>query len=147
MGTTWTSAHLMPPHALVVHIGDSRAYLMHEGELRQITHDETMAQAFIDSGLDPASVKNFRHVLLNSLGGEKDDVAAQIHHVRLEAGDRLLLCTDGLTEMASDEDIASVLRQPLAPQEACDRLIELALAGGGKDNVTVTLATAAEPRS
>ena len=142
MGTTWTSAHLLPPHALVVQIGDSRAYLMHDGELSQITHDETMAQAYIDSGMDPESVKRFRHVLLNSLGGSRDEVSAQIHHVQMEPGDRLLLCTDGLTEMVADEDITGVLQHTAAPQDACDRLVALALDKGGKDNVTVILAAA-----
>jgi serine/threonine protein phosphatase PrpC len=145
MGTTWTSAYLMAPHALVVHIGDSRAYLHHRGELRQITKDETMAQAFVDAGLEPESVTRFRHILLNSLGGEKDEVWAQIHHVQLEAGDRLLLCSDGLTNMVADAEIASVLQQAAAPQEACDTLVALALDNGGRDNITVIVATVAEP--
>jgi serine/threonine protein phosphatase PrpC len=147
MGTTWTSAHLMPPHALVVHIGDSRAYLLHSGELRQITHDETMAQAFIDTGLDPDSVKRFRHILLNSLGGERDKVTAQIHHVHLAAGDRLVLCTDGLTNMVADEEIAKILQQISAPQAACDQLIALALDNGGRDNITVIVAAASGPQA
>jgi protein phosphatase len=145
MGTTWTSAHLMPPHALIVHIGDSRAYLLHDSALRQITRDETMAQAFIDSGLDPESVQKFRHLLLNSFGGEKDEVTAQIHHVQLAPGDRLLLCTDGLTDMVADKDVALVLQQTSTAQDACDRLIALALDNGGKDNVTAILAAVAEP--
>lgn len=145
MGTTWTSAHLLPPHAVIIHIGDSRAYLLHDGELSQITHDETMAQAFIDSGMDPDKVKKFRHVLLNSLGSAHHDVTAQIHHVQLQPGDRLLLCTDGLTEMVGDQDIVKVLEQSSAPQDACDQLVALALEKGGKDNVTVIVAAAAEP--
>ncbi len=147
MGTTWTSAHLMPPHALVVHIGDSRAYLLHGGELRQITRDETMAQAFIDSGMDPKRVSKFRHILLNNFGSEKDDVTAQIHHIQLEAGDRLLLCTDGLTDMVDDKDVAIVLQQISAPQVACDRLVAMALDHGGKDNVTAIVAAVAEPEA
>jgi protein phosphatase len=145
MGTTWTSAHLMAPHALVVHIGDSRAYLLHDGELRQITKDETMAQAFIDSGLDPESVKRFRHILINSFGGGKDDVTAQIHHIQFEAGDRLLLCTDGLTNMVAAKDVAFVLQQKSAPQAACDALVALALDNGGRDNITAIVAAVAEP--
>lgn len=145
MGTTWTSAHLMPPHALVVHIGDSRAYLFHDGELSQITHDETMAQTLIDSGMDPGQVSKFRHLLLNSLGGDGSEVTAQIHHVHLDVGDRLLLCTDGLTDMVADQDVATVLQQFSAPQAACDRLIAMALEHGGKDNVTAIVAAVAEP--
>lgn len=147
MGTTWLSAHLMAPHALVVHIGDSRAYLLHDGELQQITRDETMAQALIDAGRDPETVKQFGHVLLNNFGAERNDVRAQVHHFMLEAGDRLLLCTDGLTDMVSDEELAMVLKETAAAQAACDRLIEMALDHGGKDNITVLVAAVAEPEA
>ncbi|MBX9788475.1 MAG: protein phosphatase 2C domain-containing protein [Pirellulales bacterium] len=142
MGTTWTMAHLLPPRALVVQIGDSRAYLMHDGELQQVTRDETMAQAFIDSGMTPESVQKFRHMLVNSLGGTKDDVTFQLHHLALGPSDRLLLCSDGLTDMVSDEEIGNILRQTTAPQAACDKLVAVALANGGRDNVTVALAAA-----
>jgi protein phosphatase len=140
MGTTWTSAHLMSDRALVVHIGDSRAYLWHQRKLHQVTHDETVAQALIDSGSDPADVSRFRHMLLNSFGGESDTVTAQIHQLQIDIGDQLLLCTDGLTDMLSDEDIASILQTSASPQSACDRLIGAALENGGHDNVTVVLA-------
>ncbi len=146
METTWTSAQLLPPHALVVHLGDSRAYLVHEGKLLQVTRDETMAQAFIDTGMNPESVKKFRHILLNNLSGDEDDGAAQIHQLQLGPGDRLLLCTDGLTDMVADEEIATILQQTSAPQAACDRLVAAALKHGGKDNVTVVLAAAGEVR-
>ena len=146
MGTTWTSAHLLLPHVIVVHIGDSRAYLLHEGELYQVTRDETVAQVYVDSGMDPSNVKRFRHLLLNNLGGDQDNVSAQIHHFQIESGDRLLLCTDGLTDMVSDEDIAATLRQASTPQAACDTLLSAALDNGGKDNVTVVVASAIEGR-
>jgi protein phosphatase len=143
MGTTWTLAYLLPPHGIVVHVGDSRAYLFRDGQLRQITHDETVAQAFIDAGLAPASVKKFGHILLNSFGGDKDHVAAQIHQIEIAPGDQLLLCTDGLTGMVPDDAIAEHLRRGAAPQAACDALIDRALDVGGKDNITVVLAAAA----
>jgi len=142
MGTTWTSAHLLSPQALVVHIGDSRAYLWHQGILHQVTHDETVAQSLIDSGADPQSVSRFRHMLLNSFGGDTDTVTAQIHQLQIDAGDQLLLCTDGLTDMVSDEGIASILQSSTSPQSACDRLIGAALENGGHDNVTAILAAA-----
>lgn len=147
MGTTWTLAHLLPSDALIVHIGDSRAYLMHDGELHQVTHDETMAQALIDGGMDPNRVKKFRHMLLNSLGGEGDNVTAQIHHVQMDPGDQLLLCTDGLNDMVGDEEIANILKQTSASQAVCDRLVAAALERGGKDNVTVVLAAASRFQS
>ena len=146
MGTTWTSAHLLLPHVIVVHIGDSRAYLLHEGELYQVTRDETVAQAYIDSGMDPSNVTRFRHLLLNNFGGHQDNVSAQIHHFQIEPRDRLLLCTDGLTVMVSDEDIAATLRQASTPQAACDNLLSVALDNGGKDNVTIVVASAIEGR-
>ena len=144
MGTTWTSAHLLLPQVLVVHIGDSRAYLLHGGELHQITRDETMAQAYIEAGMDPGRVKNFRHLLLNSLGGDTDEVTAQIHQLEIAPGDQLLLCTDGLTDMVPDREIATIMKQSSSPQSACDELVGAALEYGGKDNVTVILASAAE---
>ncbi len=144
MGTTWTSAHLLPPHALVVHVGDSRAYLLQHGELNQITRDDTVAQAYLDAGVDQATAKKFRHLLLNSLGGDTHNVTARVHLLAIEPGDQLLLCTDGLSEMVNDREIAAILTRLPCPQAACDALIAAALAGGGKDNVTVVLARAAE---
>jgi protein phosphatase len=142
MGTTWTSAYLMPPQALVVHIGDSRAYVLHEGSICQVTHDETVAQALIDTGSDPKDVSRFRHMLLNNFGGDADDVTAQIHQLHFGAGTRLLLCTDGLTDLVADEAIARIIEESASPQAACDALVQAALDNGGRDNVTVVLATA-----
>lgn len=140
MGTTWTSALCLSHDVLIVHIGDSRAYTLRQKELRQITHDETVAQAFVDAGKAPQSVKQFRHLLLNHFGGDKQQVSAQIYHVRVEPGDRLLLCTDGLTDMISDDLISQTLQSHARPQETSDALVELALKNGGKDNVTVVVA-------
>lgn len=142
MGTTWTSAHIAPPRAVIVHLGDSRAYLIREGHLIQVSQDETMAQAFVDAGMEPESVKNFGHILLNHLGGKKEEVTAQIHEIDFGPGDQLLLCSDGLTDMVSERRIERELKAHQDPQAACDSLIELALQAGGKDNVTVTLASA-----
>jgi len=143
MGTTWTSAHLMPPYALIVHIGDSRAYKLRDGNLRRITRDDTMAQALIDAGISPDNVRKLGNILLNSLGGETDDVTAQVRQIYLQPGDRLLVCTDGLTDMVTDRQIESMLQSHADPQAACDALINAALAAGGKDNVTVALAAVA----
>ena len=140
MGTTWTSALCLSHDVLIVHLGDSRAYSLRQKELRQITHDETVAQAFVDAGKSPQSVKQFRHLLLNNFGGEKQEVSAQIYHVRIESGDRLLLCTDGLTDMIPDDHISQTLQSHACPQKACDELVEQALLNGGKDNVTVIVA-------
>jgi serine/threonine protein phosphatase PrpC len=145
MGTTWTSAHLLGDEAVIVHLGDSRAYRIRDGQLGQITTDETLAQSFIDAGMDAKDVKRYGHILLNSFGGKKLEVSAQIHHLRFAPGDQLLLCSDGLTDMVPDQQIADELGKGRPPQEACDALVECALANGGKDNVTVVLALAQEP--
>jgi protein phosphatase len=142
MGTTWTSAHLLGRHAVVVHLGDSRAYRYRDGKLSQVTRDETMAQGLIDAGMDPDSVSKFNHVLVNSFGGGNENAVATIHSLDFDPDDSLLLCTDGLTDMVAADDIAKELGRHSTPQAACDALVELALANGGKDNVTVVLAMA-----
>ena len=141
MGTTWTSAHLLGRDAVIVHLGDSRAYLFRDGRLRQITRDQTMAQALVDGGLSEKSVSKFRHIVLNSFGGGIEKAEATIHHLQLQPDDRLLLCTDGLPDMVHDDDIAAELNTHADPQSACDALIEQALTNGGKDNVTVVVAS------
>jgi protein phosphatase len=90
--------------------------------------------------MEPESVKKFRHVLLNSLGGGAENARATIHLVELEPNDQLLLCTDGLTDMVRHEDMVAELRKHSTPQAACDQLIRRALENGGKDNVTVVIA-------
>ncbi len=145
MGTTWTSAHLLPSRAVIVHLGDSRAYLLRDGQLHQITRDETLEQAWIDSGADPQGAKQFRHVLLNSLGSDREGATPQIHIIEFGPGDRLMLCTDGLYGRVSAEDIRQTLLQDVAPQAICDHLIQQALDAGGSDNITVALAVAKEP--
>lgn len=138
MGTTLTAAILLPPHAVFVHIGDSRAYVYRNGQLNQVTRDQTLAQEMIDSGAEPEDVRRFGNLLTNSLGGDTEHAAAEVIHVELQVGDRLLLCTDGLSDMANDASIAAVFVDT-APQPACDQLVQLALEGGGKDNITVVV--------
>ncbi len=142
MGTTWTSAHIFPGQAVIVHVGDSRAYLRYDDQLLQITRDETMAQAMIDAGVDPQQARRYRHVLINSLGGKHDDVTAQIHQVGFGPGDQLLLCTDGLSDLVSAPEMDEELQRQPTAQDACDGLIRRALEAGGKDNVTVVVASA-----
>jgi protein phosphatase len=143
MGTTLTVAYTVGLDALVFHLGDSRAYLFHQGVLRQITRDETLAQAMADAGEIPAdSVAQhpMRHVLTRAMGAGTGRADAVVHELRLEPGDRVLLCTDGLTDMLEDAAITDVLARVADPQQACEALIEAALAAGGKDNVTAVIA-------
>jgi PPM family protein phosphatase len=139
MGTTLTGAYTVGPHAFVGHVGDSRAYLYHEGKLTQLTRDHTMAQECLDMGW-PVPASSWHHKLTNCLGGSEESLWVEFHHFRLANGDQLLLCTDGLTDMLEDEDIAGVLNERPDPQETARALVDRALERGGKDNVTVVLA-------
>jgi protein phosphatase len=145
MGTTWTSACLLGRDALFAHVGDSRAYVFRDGKIKQVTRDHTLAQLLVDGGTPEDEAAPYRHILLNCVGGDSPNIKVELHAHTLRDGDRLLLCTDGLTDLAADDDVAAVLSKHSAPQQACDALIELALARGGKDNVTVVLAAIERP--
>jgi PPM family protein phosphatase len=139
MGTTLTGAYLIGLDAFIAHVGDSRAYLFRAGVLQQLTRDHTVAQEWLDAGM-PAHDTSARHILTNCLGGSGRDVEVNFHHVRLEDHDRLLFCTDGLSDMVPDAEITGILGRKIAPQPTCEALIELALHNGGKDNVTAIVA-------
>jgi protein phosphatase len=139
MGTTLTGAYTVGPEAFIAHVGDSRAYLLHAGVLTRLTHDHTRAQASLDAGL-PVASQSWYHTLTNCLGGMDQPVWVEFHHFRLADGDQLLLCTDGLTDHVTDEEIAAVLVRGAPPREGVEALVALALARGGRDNVTAILA-------
>jgi len=140
MGTTWTCFYVVGSDAVLGHAGDSRAYLYRQGTLRQLTRDHTFAQELIELGMAAKDTTKFKHILTNSLGGKNDEVHPEIDHIALLDGDRVLLCTDGLTDMATDGEIAAMLQAHADPQAAVDALIRLALDHGGKDNVTAIVA-------
>lgn len=143
MGTTLTVAGTLGSDLIIGHVGDSRAYLLSGDDFKQLTTDHTLAQALIDAGVatfdDPAS-RSMRHVLTAAVGSLGEEVDPQVQRFKLHDGDQLLLCTDGLTEMVEDETIAQVLRDAKSAQNACEELVDLSLARGGTDNVTVVLA-------
>jgi protein phosphatase len=144
MGTTLTTAFSVGNDLFVMHVGDSKAFLVRDGSLRKITHDHTVAQQYADLGVIPQSeVASHRmhHVLTRAVGGPEDDLEGDLHHLQIQPGDRLLLCSDGLTDMAKEEEIAGILVAHSASQDACAALVELALERGGRDNVTVVVAT------
>jgi Serine/threonine protein phosphatase len=148
MGTTLTVAGALGSDLIIGHIGDSRAYLLRHDKLKQITSDHTLAQALIDAGItkpeEPAS-RSMRHVLTAALGAMGKSVEPEMHRLQLAAGDQLLLCTDGLTEMVADSLISSVLRESNSVKRACIDLVDLALAAGGLDNITVIVARFGSP--
>jgi protein phosphatase len=143
MGTTVTLALSIGSQLFVIQVGDGRCYVFRSGTLQQLTHDQTLVQALVDQGVlshDEASGHRFRNIITNSVGGTTPGVQATVSRMRLEPGDVLLLCTDGLTGMVSDETIAATLAANSDPQVACQRLVDEANAAGGRDNVTVIVA-------
>ncbi|MCG8921731.1 PP2C family serine/threonine-protein phosphatase [Lentzea sp. CC55] len=140
MGTTLTAILFAGNRLGLVHIGDSRAYLLREGSFAQITHDDTFVQSLIDEGRitpDEAATHPQRSLLLRALTGHDFEPSLTVREAR--AGDRFLLCSDGLSGVVSLETLDEAIRIP-DPQACADRMIELALKGGGPDNVTVIVA-------
>jgi PPM family protein phosphatase len=143
MGTTMTLAYSVGAELLVVNAGDSRAYLFRSGQLRQLTRDHTVAQKLVERGeitKEEAAATRLRHVLTSALGRTGGDVGVDVQRLTLADGDCLLLCTDGLTDMVADEQIAEELGRSRTSDETCQSLVERALERGGKDNVTVVVA-------
>jgi len=143
MGTTLTMAYSVARDLFIVHAGDSRAYLFHDGELQQLTDDHTIAQVLVDTGkIAPEEARHhrMRHVVTNVLGGPEAGVHASIRKLSVDDGDTLLLCSDGLTEPVKDDEIAAVLGRASSPDEAASDLVHLALERGAPDNVTVVVA-------
>jgi protein phosphatase len=147
MGTTLTALRFVGSHVGLVHVGDSRAYLLRNTVLSQITHDDTYVQYLVDSGkLTPDEAKDHprKSVILRALRGAEVEPDVSIREAR--AGDRYLLCSDGLSDVVSTDTLAETLLQVDDPQECADRLVELALRSGGPDNVTVIVADVANAR-
>jgi protein phosphatase len=121
-----------------MNLGDSRAYLLRRGRLRRLTQDHTVAAVLLrldeitpeEAGEHPGTHRLTRYV------GMEGEALPDIQTLRLEAGDRLLLCSDGLTGMVSDRRIAHLLRQQPTPEDACQALIAAANAAGGRDNIS-----------
>ncbi len=142
MGTTLTALLWSDGHAAVCHIGDSRGYLLRQGELYQITHDHTLVQSLVDEGrisADDVSTHPQRSLLLRALDGRSvADPDLSVHDAM--PGDRYLLCSDGLSGVVSDETLRDTLEAVADPDAATRELIELAIAGGGPDNITCIVA-------
>ena len=141
MGTTVTAVVVEGTSALFAHVGDSRAYLLRAGDLRQLTDDHTLVARMVKSGEiteAEAEVHPHRSVLTRALGTEPDVIVDEFD-VALTDGDRLLLCSDGLTGMVTEEQIVAILSAAPDPQDAADRLIRAANRAGGVDNITVVV--------
>ena len=143
MGTTLTAILFAGNKLGLVHIGDSRAYQLRDGVLTQITKDDTFVQSLIDEGRiteEEAVNHPQRSLLLRALTGQEVDPSLSLTIREVRAGDRYLLCSDGLSGVVSDETLEETLKAYPDPRECADRMIELALRGGGPDNITCIVA-------
>jgi protein phosphatase len=140
MGTTLTAVLFASSRLGLAHVGDSRAYMLRSGQFSQITRDDSFVNELLEQGRiteEEAATHPQRSLLLKALTGHEVEPSFTVREAR--AGDRYLLCSDGLSGMVSNETLAEAMRIP-DPQECADRMIELALKGGGTDNVTVIVA-------
>lgn len=139
--TTLTMALVVWPRAFLVHVGDSRAYRMRGHELHRLTRDQTMGAFLMDEykmSAQQAEQGGYNDVLASAVGAA--DMTPTVSAIDLESGDVLMLCTDGLTKHVSEERIAEVLGASADAESTCRHLVDLALADGGRDNVTVVVA-------
>jgi protein phosphatase len=142
MGTTCTAAIVLPDRISVAHVGDSRAYLLRDGRLQRMTRDQTMADQLVALGaLRPEQVATYpyRHVLLQAVGTQST-IEPVTSEERLQRGDRILLCSDGLHGPVPEHEIARILGAPADINRVTHDLIQAALAAGGPDNVTAVVA-------
>jgi PPM family protein phosphatase len=139
--TTMTMAYGLGRDLFVAHIGDSRAYLLRQGQLQQLTRDHTLAQKIMDeTRIGPKVAAKMRHVLIRCLGDHGNPTQPDVTRFSLEDKDCLLVCTDGLTTMVQENVITDILNSDEGAQTICEQLVDQALKAGGKDNVTVTVA-------
>ncbi|MDQ3660141.1 MAG: Stp1/IreP family PP2C-type Ser/Thr phosphatase [Actinomycetota bacterium] len=139
MGTTCTLLMAGESSAHIAHVGDSRAYRLRDGAIEQLTDDHTLVGRMVREGqisLEEAQHHPQRNVITNALGLDSN-IVVDLREIEARAGDRLMLCSDGLSSMVSDEDIAAAANAAEDPQEAAETLVELALEAGGEDNITV----------
>jgi protein phosphatase len=137
--TTLTMVALIWPRAYIIHVGDSRAYYLRKGRLRQLTRDQTMGELMIDEGImkeEQVERSSLGSTLSSAIGAE---ILPSVGLIDLEWNDVMLLCTDGLTRHVGDDGIAEILQRTPNAKTACEQLVDAALEGGGRDNVTVVV--------
>ncbi len=143
MGTTLVGAYSVGNDLFVIHVGDSRAYLLRDGRLHRLTRDHTLAQSYADQGLIPQTEVESHwlgHVLTRAIGTDEKLPESEMSHIDIEDGDSLLLCSGGLTRMLEESEIVALLSSRASCETQCSALVARALELGGKDNVTVILA-------
>jgi PPM family protein phosphatase len=141
MGTTLVMAFVAGGQAYVAHVGDSRAYVLNEARIQQVTVDHSLVQRLVDTKQltsEEARSHPQRNVIYKNLG-DRPAVSPDIAHLELQPGDRLLLCSDGLNNVVDDAQIHQIVMAAASPQDACRQLIDAANAGGGPDNITAII--------
>ncbi|MDR2851439.1 MAG: Stp1/IreP family PP2C-type Ser/Thr phosphatase [Burkholderiaceae bacterium] len=146
MGTTLVMTVPLGSALLIGHVGDSRVYRWRAGALAQLTRDQSLLQEHIDAGLitpEEAAASSYRSLVTRALGVE-DTVLLDVQEVPLDPGDVFLLCSDGLTDMVTDDELARALGEPGPLDTLSQRLVDMANEGGGRDNVSVALIRASK---
>jgi serine/threonine protein phosphatase PrpC len=142
MGATVTAVCVQGDHAHIAEVGDSRAYLLRTGRIRQVTRDQSFVQYLVDAGaLKPEEAANYpmKNVVLQAMG-QNPDVQVALGRLELRRGDKLLLCSDGLSGKVKGEEMLARVQQAPTLEAACRSLVDLANERGGEDNITVVLA-------
>jgi PPM family protein phosphatase len=142
MGATVTAVCVQGDHAHIAEVGDSRAYLLRNARIRQVTRDQSFVQYLVDAGaLKPEEAANYpmKNVVLQAMG-QNPDVQVALGRLELRRGDKLLLCSDGLSGKVTSEDMLAKVQQAPSLEAACHALVDLANERGGDDNITVVLA-------
>ena len=143
MGTTLTLAYSLNDVLFVAHVGDCRCYLWRNRALYRLTRDHTLVDEMVQRGVlsaEEAARHKWRHMVTNAIGGASAQITVEVHKLRLETGDTVLLCSDGLTEMVAEDEIMQTLQDQADPEQACKHLVARANERGGKDNITVVIA-------
>ena len=150
MGTTVVAALFSENRVTIAHVGDSRIYLHRDGVLKQVTNDHSLVQELIDRGFftpEEALANTPKNLVTRALGID-EHVEVDVQELPVQPGDIYLLCSDGLNDMVNDEEIRLTLSKYSANlAQAADELVQLANAGGGKDNISVVLARPSKPRA
>ena len=143
IGTTLTAAFIKDTTAYIGHIGDSRAYVIREREIKRLTDDHTLAEDLVRKGKatsEEMGTSPMRNMLTRSIGTGEELIIDPPVSVELKSGDILLLCTDGLTSLVEDKEIISAIHNTMNVQTACEKLVDIAKERGGFDNITVVAA-------
>jgi serine/threonine protein phosphatase PrpC len=142
MGTTLTAAILLPGHLVVGQVGDSRAYLIRNQRMTRLTRDQTLLNYLAEIGAPPPedASTDVRRSILTQAVGTAETLDVKLTHTALFPGDTVLLCSDGLYNMVSEEELTEVIAHVSSLEEQCQALVDRANAQGGRDNITVVLA-------